>query len=80
MSQIMVMMSLKDYKTLLTFIEKIEEVGNDPQFSGIFQLAHQHGFLYQGPTWTHELEAVNQFLMNPDHVILVPLGSEGESK
>ena len=36
--------------------DKIEEVGLNQDFIGVFAFSQAHGYNYQGPTWGQELE------------------------
>lgn len=42
--------------------KKIREIEQHPNYKSIWQLAHVHGVIYRGPTYTEEIEALERFL------------------
>ena len=42
--------------SLECLVNKLDAIGNDPQFNGIFSLHHIHGGRYTGPNWSEELQ------------------------
>jgi hypothetical protein len=50
-------------------VAKLDAVHEDPQYKGVWTLAHIHGYNYTGLTYTNELQAVKDALLS------VPVGT-----
>lgn len=50
------------YLAALALVEKMDEVGNDPAYLGVWTLAQLHLGPYKGPQYVKELEALKAAL------------------
>ena len=47
-----------------TLVNKLDEISVNQDFLGIFAFSQAHGYIYSGPTFSDELEALRETLKN----------------
>jgi len=66
------------YKVALeNLVKKLEDIEKNDSFKGVWVMAHVHGYVYTGPSWTFELEAAQALLTQPAPE--APMKDENES-
>lgn len=50
------------FDALKALVEKLEEIHDNPNYQGVWSMAHAHGHKYNGPTYEEELKKAKKLV------------------